>query len=223
MVLAGCAGGAPDLPEDVDAGAVGEIDGSSGGASAADGSSGDDADAASYDGFAGSYDPYDFAPGTYTYEVLTPEGEEGTLVWSVTDVTDGRVTVEASLETPSQSFATRVTDEREAAYGSFYATPLGPFVALGIASPVAVAFAEGSLRVGDRWSASGPEGSVVYRVERIETYAGLDCAVVEYVVDGVVVYESCVAPDDAMTRHLVVRNAETGETTVEMTLVGYGA
>jgi hypothetical protein len=215
------------VPDDVEAGSVGgdgaDDPDASGGAGEQSGSA-DAGDGA--DGFAGSYDPYQFVSGTYTYEVLTPEGETGTLVWRVADVTDEQVTIEASLETPAQSFETRVTDDREAAYGSMYGTPLGPFVALGIASPVAVAFAEAEedgLRVGDQWTATGPGGTVVYRVDRTERYAGLDCAVVEYVVNGVVAYESCVAPDDAMTRHLVVRNAETGETTVEMTLVDYRA
>jgi hypothetical protein len=216
LLVAGCAGAAPDLPggaPDADApdvAAAGDVD--------TDAGSGDD-----FDGFDGSYDPYQFVPGTYVYDVVTPEGEAGRLVWTVADVGDDRVTVEASLETPSGAFETRVTGEREEAYGSFYATPLGPFVALGIASPVAAGFAEGDLSVGDRWSASGPDGSVVYRVERLDSFAGLDCAVVEYVVNDVVVYESCVAPEDAMTRHLVVRDGETGETVVEMTLVDHSA
>lgn len=66
--------------------------------------------------------------------------------------------------------------------------------------------AEGDLTVGDRRAVSGPEGSVAYRVARPERYAGLDSAAV--------VYESCVSPDDAMTRHRVVRDGETGETTL---------
>jgi hypothetical protein len=212
LLVAGCAGAAPTLPDaDVpDVAAATDPDA----AGPSDGPATDD-------GLDGSYDPYRFVPGTYTYDVVTPEGETGTLVWTVADVGDDRVTVAASLATPSQSFETRVTGEREEAYGSFYATPLGPFVALGIAAPVTAGFAQGDLTVGDRWSASGPEGSVVYRVERLGSFAGLDCAVVEYVVDGVVVYESCVAPDDAMTRHLVVRDGETGETVVEMTLVDH--
>jgi hypothetical protein len=66
------------------------------------------------------------------------------------------MTIEVALETPSQSFESCVTNKRGVVYALFYATPLGPFVLLGIALPVAVATAEGGLRVGDRWSASGP-------------------------------------------------------------------
>ena len=218
VVFAGCTSA-------TDADAGGASDATTATTAASGGSDGDGGDAGGSDGGDGatSWNRFEFREGeSYEYEVsLEGEYEGGTLTWEVLDVSGDEVTVEATFEGGDTSATKTVTAPADEVYGQFLLPPFGTFVLLGLSSPFAAVVAEEELAVGDGWSYSGPDGSGSYRVDRTERHAGLDCQVVELTSNETVVYETCVSGEAAMPGHVVVRDEETGDVEVEMTLVAY--
>ena len=177
------------------------------------------------DASAGSWDRFEFREGEYyEYEVyLEDEYDGGTLTWEVLDVSGDEVTVKTTFEAGDASASQTVTAPADEVYGRLMMPPFGTFVLLGVASPFAAFVEDEKLAVGEGWSYAGPDGSGSFRVDRVETHAGLECSVVELTSNETVVYETCVTGDAAMPGHVAVREEATGEASLEMTLVEYHA
>jgi len=227
LVLAGCAGGAGSDSDSSTATATAtptptatSSSGSSGSGSSS--SSGSGGTSSSSGSLSGAYDPYDFRAGQYyRYDVNAPDDfGVGTFEWEVLETSEESVTVRAKMDTDETKFEQTVTSPPEEVYGRFMATPAGALLFASVLSP-GVAQLEGEeLSVGDGWSYSGPDGSVSVRVERLESFGGLDCGTVVARQNGTAVWENCVSPDSALPGHTVFLNDE-GSTEFEMTLVEY--
>lgn len=155
----------------------------------------------------------------YEYDVRT-NGQEGTLVWEVTDTSGDHVTVHTSYRVGDVSFETTATGTETTIKGSLVGTPAGGFMRVGVFHPIYDHYHGHDLTVGNSWGATTSLGSATYSVTGTDSYAGVRCYTTEVRVNGVLRHEGCVSPDHGLVVYSAIYD-QTGTQTVEMQLRQY--
>ncbi|AHZ23608.1 hypothetical protein BM92_13590 [Haloferax mediterranei ATCC 33500] len=159
----------------------------------------------------------------YRYEI-TADSIDGTATyeWEVLSATDDEVTVRAKLVTSNTTSERTVTASPDKINSKLSGSPTGSVATLGFGSPYYSSIDGKSLSVGDSWEVSGANGDTSFKVERVSTYAGLECANFVVRTNGSVTWESCVSPESPLPGHMAFYEEEgDDEPAFEMVLVEY--
>lgn len=215
VVLAGCGGTATDVGSNA---TPAETTQAADGGSPADDSGGGDESSA--DGSGDAWDAFRFDhPATYTFETYMEEQGEGVLVWDVTAVSGEEVTVDLHYEAGETTVDTTVSGTKDDVQSQLILTPGGQFFLIALFSPTFAYYEDRTLRVGEGWSYSTPDGSASFEITGKDTYADVECYVSEMRVDGEVVHEGCFAPDLGLAASSTYY--ESGEAVASMELTRY--
>ncbi|EMA35793.1 hypothetical protein [Halococcus hamelinensis] len=131
-------------------------------------------------------------PGRYVFEIESAEEGTGRMAFEVTDVENGRATVTTSYKLGGDSAESTVTGPVGEVESQLVTSPIyGYLVAIQLGGIGAGAVGGEDLAVGDRFSQQSAEGSMEIEVTGTESYAGVDCYVVETRINGTLTQEVC--------------------------------
>ncbi len=214
VVLAGCAGFSPSVPDSGDADASGNGNGVSGsGNGGSDGTSEETAK--------NSFEPFQFErPGKYTFEVMDANKGSGKLVWDVQSIDGENVTLDSVFEFEGERQTSSMTVNRENAVAELAFSPGGQYAIQTMYSG-AMSHAYGKdLKVGQSWSFTTADGSMKFEITEKRTYAGIECYYSELRLNGSVARDGCYSPDHGVAPYSAYYD-ETGKTLLEVKLVKY--
>jgi hypothetical protein len=131
-------------------------------------------------------------PGRYVFEIESAEEGTGRMAFEVTNVENGQATVTTSYELGGDSAESTVTGPVGEVESQLVMSPIyGYLVAIQLGGIGAGAVGGEDLAVGDRFSQQSAEGSMEIEVTGTESYAGVDCYVVETRINGTLTQEVC--------------------------------
>ncbi len=167
------------------------------------------------------FNHFEFEAGErYEYDVFMQGEGEGTLVWEVQDVSDNQMTIHTVYDVGETQYESTVTGDQDTIQGQVMMSPAGALMGAALFAPTWRHYQQGNLEVGNRWEASGPDGSVVLETVGRETYSGVECFASELRKDGEVVHESCVNPQLGLGSYMAFYT-DSGDLELEMELTSY--
>lgn len=169
-----------------------------------------------------NWEPMRFSQaGTYTYDFYFEEEGEGTVVFSVTDLTDEQVTVHVDYQVGETSFDTTVTGAHDTVYGQLMASPASAFVFMTLFSPMIGYYQGETLEVGNQWTHMTEDGMATFEITEVRSYAGVDCHASEMRVDGDLWHDGCFAADHGSIIQSVYYDEASGEVVGSIELTDY--
>lgn len=161
-------------------------------------------------------------PSRYVFEIESAEEGTGRMAFEVTDVENDQATVKTSYELGGESSESSVTGpvgevEPQLAMSPVYGYLLA--IQLGGIGAGAVGGGE-QLQVGDKFSQQSAEGSMNIEVTGTDSYAGVDCYVVETRINGTLSQEVCTQHAFSSAPYVAIYD-ENGTLTERVELVEY--
>lgn len=198
-------GGDGDSSSGADGGSGGDesgVDGTSGGSSSDSSSSGDGSDGSDSSSSGGassaSLDAEEewfnlSTPGRYVFEIESAEEGTGTMSFETTEVSGGQATVKVTYNLGEESFESTVTGPVGEVEGQIVTSPAyGYLIAMQLGGIGAGALSGGEeLEVGNKFSQQSAEGSMLIEVVGTDTYADVNCYVIETRINGTLTQEIC--------------------------------
>lgn len=217
-----------------DSGSSGSSDGgSSGGAETAAGSgsssagssdpSGSDAESSNSGSLAAGDEWFNLSkPGRYVFEIESAEEGTGRMSFEVTNVENGEATVKTGYELGGESAESSVTGPVGEVQPQLAMSPIyGYLVAIQLGGIGAGAFSGGEdLEVGNEFSQQSAEGSMHIEVTGTDSYAGVDCYVIETRINGTLTQEVCTQQAFSSAPYVAIYD-ENGTLTQRVELVEY--
>lgn len=132
-------------------------------------------------------------PGRYVFEIESAEEGTGSMVFETTEVSNGQTTVSFQYDLGEESFESTITGpigevEPQIATSPAYAYLIT--IRLG-GLPAGMLSGGEDLQVGNEFSQQSAEGSMHIEVTGIDSYAGVDCYVIESRMNETLTQEIC--------------------------------
>ncbi|WP_160132726.1 hypothetical protein [Halococcus salsus] len=161
-------------------------------------------------------------PGRYVFEIESAEEGTGRMAFEVTNVEDGQSTVRTNYEIGGDSAESTVTGPVGEVESQLVMSPIyGYLIAIQLGGIGAGAVGGGQdLAVGDQFSQQSAEGSTKIEVTGTDSYAGIDCYVVETRINGTLNQEVCTQQAFSSAPYVAIYD-ENGTLSQRVELVEY--
>ena len=161
-------------------------------------------------------------PGRYVFEIESAEEGTGRMAFEVTNVEDGQSTVTTNYEIGGDSAESTVTGPVGEVESQLVMSPIyGYLIAIQLGGIGAGAVGGGQdLTVGDQFSQQSAEGSTKIEVTGTDSYAGIDCYVVETRINGTLNQEVCTQQAFSSAPYVAIYD-ENGTLSQRVELVEY--
>jgi hypothetical protein len=161
-------------------------------------------------------------PGRYVFEIESAEEGVGTMVFETTEVTKGQATVSVEYDLGEESFESTVTGPVGEVKPQIATSPAYAYlIAIQLGGIGAGALSGGEqLEVGNEFSQQSAEGSLHIEVTGTDSYAGVDCYVIETRVNETLSQELCIQQAFSSAPYIAIYD-ENGDLDQRIELVEY--
>lgn len=161
-------------------------------------------------------------PGKYVFEIESAEEGTGKMSFETTEVSGGQATTKATYELGDDSFASTVTGPVGEVQPQLATSPAYTYLlAIQLGGIGAGALSGGEdLEVGNKFSQQSSQGSMDIEVTGTDSYAGVDCYVVETRINGTLNQQVCTQQAFSSVPYFVTYD-ENGDLVQRVELVEY--
>lgn len=161
------------------------------------------------------------SPGRYVFDVEMAGEGSGQVTWDIQSIDGDQLTVTVDYAVGETEYSSTVSGTKETIQGQLMMSPAGPFMMLGIFSPMFGYYEGQQLSVGKQWSFNSGRGSMSFEITGTDSYAGVDCYASELRINESVMHEACFAPNLGLAAYTAFYDEETGSVDMRMELVEY--